>query len=460
MTSTGKAAGAAARQRTTAAGPSAAEAGRAPAGGKGRAESPEAAAGRPAASTGRGIRAPFKGVDYYDISSLLSDEERLARDTVRRFVDERVMPIIEDHYQAATFPLDLVRPMAELGMLGASLPEEYGCAGLGNVAYGLIMQELERGDSGIRSFASVQGALVMYPIYAFGSEEQRRRWLPRMAAGEAIGCFGLTEPDFGSNPAGMRTVAERTGAGWVLNGSKMWITNGTLSDVAVVWAKTRGAADDEAGTPKKGAGEGTIRGFLVEKGTPGFSAPEMHRKHSLRASVTSELLFDDCEIPADSLLPGSGGLKSPLMCLTQARYGIAWGACGAAMACYDEALRYSLERVQFDRPIGGFQLTQAKLADMLTEITKGQLLAYQLGRLKERGSMRPAQVSLAKRNNVAMALEVARTARTILGANGVTSEYQVMRHANNLESVYTYEGTHEIHTLVLGQDVTGIAAYQ
>ncbi len=449
MTTTGRAAGTAARQRDAGRASSTPEAGKAPAG-----------SGRPGAAAGRGVRAPFKGVDYYDLSSLLSDEERLVRDTVRRFVDERVMPVIEDHYQAATFPMDLVQPMAELGVLGANLPEEYGCAGLNNVAYGLIMQELERGDSGIRSFASVQGALVMYPIYAFGSEEQKRRWLPRLASGDAIGCFGLTEPDFGSNPSGMRTVAERTDGGWVLNGSKMWITNGTLAEVAVVWAKTRGAAAAEGGTPQKGAGDGKIRGFLVERGTRGFTAPEMHRKHSLRASVTSELLFDDCEIPAENLLPLSGGLKSPLLCLTQARYGIAWGACGSAMACYDEALRYSLERVQFGRPIAGFQLTQAKLADMLTEITKAQLLCYQLGRLKDRGDMRPAQVSLAKRNNVAMALEIARQARTVLGANGITSEYQVMRHANNLESVLTYEGTHEIHTLVLGQDVTGIAAYE
>ena len=426
------------------------------------ASTPRAAAPASAAARQSGPRRPsFSGVDYYDLESLLTEEQRMVRDTVRRFVDERVIPIIEDCYQEATFPRELIAPMAELGVLGANLPEEYGCAGLDNVAYGLIMQELERGDSGIRSFASVQGALVMYPIFAYGSEEQRRRWLPRLASGEAVGCFGLTEPDFGSNPAGMRTVAARTSSGWVLNGSKMWITNGTLSDVAVVWAKTRGAGPD--GEPARdggGASEGPIRGFLVERETKGFTAPEMHRKHSLRASVTSELVFDDCEIPADALLPGVKGLKGPLGCLTQARYGIAWGAVGAAMACYDEAARYSRERIQFGRPIGAFQLTQAKLADMLTEITKAQLLAYHLGTLKDRGTMRPAQVSLAKRNNVRIALDIAREARGVLGANGITSEYSVMRHANNLESVYTYEGTHEIHTLVLGQDITGIPAYE
>jgi glutaryl-CoA dehydrogenase len=294
----------------------------------------------------------------------------------------------------------------------------------------------------------------MYPIFAYGSEEQRRRWLPKLAAGEAVGCFGLTEPDFGSNPAGMRTVARRTPSGWVLNGTKMWITNGTISDVSVVWAKTRGAGPDGEPSGDRGDAEGPIRGFLVERGAKGFSAPEMHRKHSLRASVTSELVLDDCEVPADALLPNVKGLKGPLGCLTQARYGIAWGAVGSAMACYDAAARYSRERIQFGKPIGAFQLTQAKLADMLTEITKAQLLAWHLGRLKDAGTMRPAQVSLAKRNNVRIALEIAREARTVLGANGITSEYPVMRHAN------TYEGTHEIHTLVLGQDITGIPAYE
>jgi glutaryl-CoA dehydrogenase len=409
---------------------------------------------------GSGRRSSFAGVDYYDLESLLTEEQRMVRDTVRRFVDERVLPVIEDCYQAATFPRELIAPMAGLGVLGANLPEEYGCAGLDNVAYGLIMQELERGDSGIRSFASVQGALVMYPIFAYGSEEQRRRWLPKLAAGEAVGCFGLTEPDFGSNPAGMRTVARRTASGWVLNGTKMWITNGTISDVAVVWAKTRGADPDGEPSADGAAADGPIRGFLVERGTKGFTAPEMHRKHSLRASVTSELVLDDCEVPADALLPGVKGLKGPLGCLTQARYGIAWGAVGSAMACYDAAARYSRERIQFGKPIGAFQLTQAKLAEMLTEITKAQLLAWHLGRLKDAGTMRPAQVSLAKRNNVRIALEIAREARAVLGANGITSEYPVMRHANNLESVYTYEGTHEIHTLVLGQDITGIPAYE
>jgi glutaryl-CoA dehydrogenase len=316
---------------------------------------------------------------------------------------------------------------------------------MNNVAYGLVMQELERGDSGVRSFVSVQGALVMYPIFAFGSEEQRRHWLPRLASGEKIGCFGLTEPDHGSDPGSMTTRARRTADGYVLNGAKAWITNGTVADVAVVWAK-----DDE----------GRVRGFLVEKGTPGFSAPEIHRKHSLRASVTSELFFDDCHIAEANLLPGSGGLKSPLMCLNQARYGIAWGAIGAAMACYDASLRYALGRTQFDRPIASFQLQQAKFAEMITEITKAQLLALRLGRLKDAGKVTPSQISLAKRNNVSWALKIARMARTILGANGVASEYPVMRHMNNLESVYTYEGTHDIHTLILGEAVTGISSFK
>ncbi len=385
----------------------------------------------------------FQGLDYYDIGLQLSEEEALVRNTVREFVDDNVLPIIEKYNREATFPIQLVKQMAELGLFGATLPAKYGCAELNNVAYGLMMQELERGDSGIRSFASVQSALVMYPIYAFGSEEQKDFWLPKLAKGEKIGCFGLTEPDYGSNPGGMTTRAERKGDGFLLNGAKMWITNGTIADVAVVWAKLGGE----------------IKGFLVEKGTKGFEAPEMHGKHSLRASVTSELIFQDCVIPQENLLPKSGGLKSPLMCLSQARYGIAWGALGAAMACYDAALQYSLSRVQFDKPIASFQITQEKLVYMLTEITKGQLLCLQLGRLKDQNKATFTQISLAKRNNVYHALEIARTAREILGANGILDEYPVMRHAANLESVKTYEGTHEMHTLIIGEDITGIAAF-
>lgn len=390
----------------------------------------------------------FQGVDFYDTESLLSEDERAVRDTVRRWVDERVIPIIGDYYVRGEFPLHLVPEMAELGLFGANLPEEYGCAGLNNVAYGLIMQELERGDSGVRSFASVQGALVMYPIYAFGSEEQKRYWLPRMARGEVIGCFGLTEPDYGSNPGGMITTARKTSGGWVINGSKMWITNGSTAQVAVIWAKT-GALDD----PK------SIRGFLVPTDTRGFSARDQKGKLSLRASDTSELVLEDVCVPDDALLPQSEGLKSALMCLTQARYGIAWGAVGAAMACYEEAVRYAKTRVVFGRPIGGFQLQQARLVDMLTEITKAQLLCLQLGRLKDRGVMTPEQVSLAKRNNVNMATEVARETRRLLGAQGILAEYQAMRHLANLESVYTYEGTHDIHTLILGEVITGLSAF-
>ena len=386
-------------------------------------------------------------VDYYDIESLLTEEQRMVRDTVRSFVESDILPIIEEHNQAMTFPTELVQKIGALGLLGATLPEKYGCAGLDNIAYGLIMQELERGDSAIRSFASVQGSLVMYPIFAYGTEEQRMKWLPRLASGDAVGCFGLTEPDFGSNPSGMITNAKKISGGYVLNGAKMWITNGTVADVAVVWAKLGG---DEASD---------IRGFLVEKGMKGFTAPEMKGKYSLRASVTSELVFQDVELPEENLLPGIKGLKGPLSCLTQARYGIAWGAIGAAMACYESSVDYAKSRVQFGRPIGGFQLVQAKLANMLTEITKAQLLAWRLGALKNEGTMRPQQVSLAKRNNVAMALDIARTARDIHGANGILGEYPIMRHMANLESVNTYEGTHDIHTLVLGEDITGIAAY-
>src|SRR6266568_4074044 len=378
----------------------------------------------------------FTGVDFYSVDTLLSEEERAIRDTVRDWVDENLMPVIGEAYVAGKFPKQLVPQMAELGLFGANLPEEYGCAGLNNVAYGLIMQELERGDSGVRSFASVQGALVMYPIYAFGSEAQKKTWLPQMASGKVIGCFGLTESDYGSNPAGMITVAKETKDGWVLNGAKMWITNGSTAQVAVVWAKTAKDAD-------------SIRGFVVPTDTQGFSARDQKGKLSLR----------DVLVPKDAILPASGGLKSPLMCLTAARYGIAWGAVGAAMACYDEAVSYAKQRVMFGKPLGGFQLQQARLADMLTEITKAQLLCVQLGRLKDSGKSTPQQVSLAKRNNVNTATDVARETRRLLGANGILAEYQAMRHLANLESVYTYEGTHDVHTLILGQEITGLSAF-
>ena len=384
--------------------------------------------------------------DYMAFQGLLSDEERMVRQAARDFVNAEVLPIIEIHAQAQTFPAALIPKMGELGFYGPSLPEEYGCAGLSSVAYGLLMYELERGDSGLRSFASVQGSLAMWPIYAYGSEAQKQHWLPKMARGEKIGCFGLTEPDFGSNPGGMLTRASKEGHGrWRLNGTKMWITNGTVADVAVVWAKT-----DEG-----------IRGFLVEKGTPGFSAPEMKGKWSLRASVTSELVLEDVIVDEEaSLLPGVKGLKGPLSCLTQARFGIAWGALGAADACYQCALDYAQHRVQFDRPIAGTQLQQEKLAWMVTELTKGQLLALQLGRLKDAKAATPAQVSMAKMNNVHIALEICRKARTILGANGILDEYPIMSHMANLESVYTYEGTHDMHTLIIGEEVTGISAYR
>jgi len=390
----------------------------------------------------------FQGVDFYNVDALLSEEERAVRDTVRTWVDDCVLPVIAEHYVAGNFPKQLVPGMAELGLFGANLPEQYGCAGLNNVAYGLIMQELERGDSGVRSFASVQGALVMYPIYGFGSEEQKQTWLPRMATGKVVGCFGLTEPDYGSNPGGMITTAKETKDGWVLNGAKMWITNGSTAQVAIVWAKT-GALDDIE----------SIRGFIVPTDTKGFAAKDQKGKLSLRASDTSELVLQDVRVPKDAILPESKGLKSPLMCLTQARYGISWGAVGAAMACYDEAVSYAKNRVMFGKPIGGFQLQQQRLADMLTEITKAQLLCLQLGRLKDQGTMTPQQVSLAKRNNVSMATDIAREARRLLGANGILAEYQAMRHLANLESVYTYEGTHDIHTLVLGQEITGLNAF-
>src|SRR5688500_6151713 len=386
--------------------------------------------------------------DFYDIDSVLAEEERAVRDSVRQFVDERVLPIIGNCYIDGRFPKELIPEMAALGVLGANLPEEYGCSGLNNVAYGLIMQELERGDSGIRSFASVQGALVMYPIFAFGSDDQKKRWLPELAAGRAIGCFGLTEPDYGSNPSGMITTARKTSDGWVLNGAKMWITNGSMADVAVVWAQT-GEIGDIRG----------IRGFLVPTDTLGFSARDQKGKLSLLASDTSELVLQDVALPASAVLPESSGLKSPLKCLTQACYGITWGAVGAAMACFHEALSYAKERVMFGEPIGAKQIQQVRLADMLTSITQAQLLCYRLGRMKDEGTMTPEQVSLAKRANVSMATDVAREARRLLGANGILVEYHSMRHMANLESVYTYEGTHDVHSLILGQSLTGLSAF-
>ncbi|PYP42608.1 MAG: acyl-CoA dehydrogenase [Gemmatimonadetes bacterium] len=391
----------------------------------------------------------FTGVDFYDLDSLLTDEERQIRDHVRDWVEDRYLPLVEDAYERASFPSEVVPEVAGMGLLGATLPEKYGCAGINSTAYGLVMQELERGDSGLRSFVSVQGSLVMYPIHAYGSEEQRLKWLPRLAKGESVGCFGLTEPDYGSNPAGLITRAVRKDGGYVLNGAKMWITNGTIADVAVVWAKLRNAE----------TGRDEINGFLVEKGTKGFSAPEQKRKHSLRASVTSELILQDVFVPEENRLPEGVGLKAPLGCLSQARFGIAFGVVGAAMACFHAAAEYAKTRVMFDRPIGGFQLVQAKLADMLTEITKAQLLCHQLGRLKDAGTMTPQQVSLAKRNNVSMACDCAREARRLLGANGILVEYHSMRHLANLESVYTYEGTHDMHSLILGQEITGLSAF-
>ncbi len=386
---------------------------------------------------------PFKGVDYLDIDSQFSEQELMVRRTARRFVDERVLPIIEQHNREATFPLHLAREMAELGFLGANL-NGYGCAGMSSVEYGLLMQEMERGDSGIRSFCSVQGSLVMYPILAYGSDDQKERWLPRLQKAEAFGCFGLTEPNFGSNPSGMLTTATRDGSDFVLNGEKTWITNGAIADVAVVWAKL----------------DGVIRGFLVERGAPGFTASNIHGKWSMRASITSSLSFADCRVPGGALLPGAQGLKAALGCLTQARYGIGWGTIGAAMACYDTARQYTVMRKQFgDRPIASHQLVQAELAWMITEITKAQLLALHVGRLQDQGKADFAHVSMLKRNNVWMALETARRARDLLGANGITDEYPIFRHMANLETVKTYEGTHNIHTLVIGERVTGVAAY-
>lgn len=382
-------------------------------------------------------------LDFYALDEELQDEERLVRDNVRRFVDQKIIPIIGKHYQDGTFPHELVAEFAELGLLGANL-EGYGCAGMGDVAYGLAMQELERGDSGVRSFCSVQGSLCMYPIHAFGSDAQKERYLPGMAAGEIIGCFGLTEPDFGSNPTGMITRAERLpGGGYRLNGTKRWITNGNLAHVAIVWAKL----------------EGKVHGFLVPTNTKGFTAEKISDKFSLRASVTSSLIMEDCEVDEDAILPNVSGMRGPLTCLSQARYGIAWGVIGAAIGSYECALEYAKDRVQFSKPIAGYQLVQQKLVTMLTEITKAQCLILRLGRIKEAGKATPQQISLAKRNNVAMALDAARMGRDILGANGIMYEYPVGRHMMNLETVYTYEGTHDIHTLILGQAITGISAF-
>ncbi len=397
---------------------------------------------RPTIVADQGGDVAFDGVDFMAFDSLLSEEERLTRDTVRQFVEDEVLPIIADHFQKGKFPAHLLPQMAELGLFGANL-KGYGAAGVNNVAYGLMMQELERGDSGIRSFASVQGGLVMYPIHTFGSEAQKRRYLPELVSARLVGCYGLTEADAGSDPGSMRTHAVADGTSYILNGSKMWITNGSIADVAIVWAKL----------------DGIVHGFIVERDTRGFETREIDNKFSLRASVTSELFFDDCRIPKENLLPHTAGLKSALMCLTQARYGIAWGAIGAAMGCYEEARSYAGERIQFGQPIAGFQLTQQKLALMLTEITKAQFMTLQLGRLKDAGKARHFHVSMAKRNNVYWALEIARMARELLGASGIVDEYHAMRHALNLESVKTYEGTHEVHTLILGEHITGIAAY-
>ena len=387
--------------------------------------------------------------DYYDMESLLTEEEKIARDTARKFVEKKVLPIISQHFEEGKFPMHLIPKLGELGFLGSTLPEEYGCAGVNNVAYGLAMSELERGDAGMRSFASVQGGLVMYPIYEFGTEEQKKYWLPLLAKGEKIGCFGLTEPDYGSDPASLITKAVEDGKSYILNGNKMWITNGSIADVAVVWAKL----------------DGEIRGFLVEKGTPGFATQEIKHKFSLRASFTSELIFEDCRIPEENILPKTilpkgKGIKSALLCLNQARYSIAWGAIGSALACYETALKYAKERIQFGKPIASFQLIQQKLTYMVTEITKAQLLCLRLGRLKDEGKAKYTQISLAKMNNVYHASEIARQARDILGAAGITLEHPVIRHMLNLESVKTYEGTHDIHILIIGADLTGIYAFE
>jgi glutaryl-CoA dehydrogenase len=385
----------------------------------------------------------FRGVDYYGIDDLLTEEQRMMRDAVRDWVEAKFLPVVSQHHRDGTFPMELAKDLGEMGVFGATL-KGYGCAGLDNVAYGLIMQELERGDSGLRSFASVQSGLVMYPIYSYGSDAQKDRWLPRLQSGAALGCFGLTEPDHGSDPGSMKTRAVRKGNEYVLNGTKLWITNGSVADVAVVWAK----GDD-----------GEIGGYLVEKGTPGYSTLDIHGKFSMRASITSELAFADCRIPLENKLPGVKGLKGPLSCLSQARYGIAWGAIGAAMGCYDWALQYSQQRIQFNKPIGSFQLVQQKLVRMITEITKAQLLCWRLGQLKDAGRARPQQISMAKMNNVQMALDGARMARDILGAAGIVDEHPIIRHMMNLETVNTYEGTHDIHTLIVGRDITGLDAF-
>lgn len=393
----------------------------------------------------KGVVHPYDGVDYYNMDDLLTEEHKSIRQSVRDWVNERVMPWIEDWAQNNHCPTHLIPEIGQLGIFGPNLPTEYGCAGLDQIAYGVIMQEIERADSGLRSMISVQGSLVMYPIYAYGSEEQRRKYLPKLASGEYMGCFGLTEPDFGSNPGGMMTNYKDDGDHVILNGAKTWISNSPFADIAVVWAKNE---------------EGRIHGLVVEKGMEGFTAPEIHNKWSLRASATGELVFDNVRVPKENIFPNVSGLKGPLGCLDSARYGISWGAIGAAMSCYEVALRYAKERVQFDRPIGGFQLQQKKLAEMVTEITKAQLMTYRLGQLKNDGRATSAQVSMAKRNNVNMAIEIAREARQILGGMGITGEYPIMRHMANLESVITYEGTHDIHLLITGLDITGLNAFK
>jgi len=387
----------------------------------------------------------LNGPDFFDLSSLLTEDEIAIQNMTHNWVHEKFKPIIANHFQAGTFPIELRTEMGEMGFFGSTLPEKYGSAGINNIAYGLMMQELERGDSGLRSFASVQGALVMWPIWKYGSAAQKDKWLPLLASGEKIGCFGLTEPDFGSNPGGMRTRVRKDGDSYVLNGTKMWITNSPVAHLALIWAKN---SDDE------------IQGFLVERGSSGFETPEIKGKLSLRASATGEIILTNCRIPTENKLPDANGLKAPLSCLNQARYGINWGVMGAAMACYEEAVEYAKTRIQFDKPIAAYQLTQQKLAEMLNEITKAQFMTYQLGRLKDAGTLTHRQVSLSKMNNVRMAIEIARSARTILGASGITDEYVSMRHALNLESVLTYEGTHEMHTLVVGEAITGIAAFR